>query len=353
MLSTLDHDGLKSVYRMMRLIRRTEERLMAEYHPADEMRCPMHFCVGQESVPAVLSLLIRRGDVMMSHYRSHGYYLGKGGSLAEMVAEFYGKATGANGGLAGSMELASHDANFHSGAIVGGSMLIPLGTAFAQKQRGKDDISIAVMGDGSFDEGVTYESMNLAALYALPLLIVCENNKYAAHTETAKRLGRPALLPKVEAMGITGKTVDGYDIEELFAALCDAIAAIRAGQGPRYIEVRTYRLCAHVGPQPDDYLEYRSAAEIADWTQKDILPKLRARLSTDPAAANELTGIDARIEEEVSAAIDAAKKAPYPSLDWALGVSASWTYAPVVEQYAKDPSSAFQGGQAETKLQPF
>ncbi len=351
--ATMDPDSLRSIYRMMRLIRRVEERLMSEYHPANEMRCPMHFCVGQESAPAVLSLLVRQRDVMMSHYRSHGYYLCKGGSLAEMVAEFYGKATGSNRGLAGSMELGSHVCNFHSGAIVGGSMMIPLGTAFAQKYRGVDDISIAIMGDGSFDEGVTYESMNLAALYRLPLLIVCENNKYAANTEISSRMGLPELLCKAEAMGIPGRIVDGYDVNQLFDAFHDSVAAIRKGQGPRYLEVTTYRFCAHVGPQPDDYLEYRSTSEIADWQQKDLLPRLRARLSGDPASLDRLAEIDSGIEEEVSAAINAAKQAPFPSLDWALGVNSSNTYSPVVERYATDVASAFQGGQSETKLQPF
>src|SRR6476660_1169688 len=140
-LSSANRIDFLQLYRMMQLIRRVEERLMAEYHPADQMRCPMHFCVGQESAPAVLSQLLRPGDIMMSHYRSHGYYLGKGGSLKEMIAEFYGKATGANGGVAGSMELGSHEHNFFSGAIVGGSVGIPLGAAFAEKYANTDNIS--------------------------------------------------------------------------------------------------------------------------------------------------------------------------------------------------------------------
>src|SRR5262245_42976663 len=175
------------LYRMMYLIRRAEEILMAEYHPADEMRCPMHFCVGQEAMPAALSCVMRRTDVLMSHYRSHGYYLAKRAPLDAMIAEFYGKATGANSGIAGSMELGSHDHNFCSGAIVGGSLFIPLGSAFAQRYRGVDDISISVIGDGVFDEGITYEVFNLAALHRLPLLIICENNKYAAHTAIERR----------------------------------------------------------------------------------------------------------------------------------------------------------------------
>ena len=160
--TTIPPDTLLRLYRMMYLIRRTEEILMSEYHPADEMRCPMHFCVGQEAMPAALSFFVRRSDVLMSEYRSHGYYLAKGAPLDAMVAEFYGKATGANFGIAGSMGLGAHDYNFYSGAIVAGSLFIPFGIAFSQQFRSVDDISIAVIGDGVFDEGITYEIFNLA-----------------------------------------------------------------------------------------------------------------------------------------------------------------------------------------------
>ena len=345
-------DALR-IYRIMRQIRRTEEELIARYHLGDEMRCPMHFCIGQESTPAALSLLVRKSDVMMSHYRSHGYYLGKGGSLTAMIAEFHGKATGSNSGLAGSMELGSHEYNFCSGAIVGGTLGIPLGTAFAQRYRGTDDISISVFGDGSFDEGVLYELMNLAALYRLPLLLICENNKYAAHTALSARLAFPALLPKVEAMGISGETVDGYDLVRLFEALRMAVDAIRAGSGPRFIEVMTYRFCGHVGPESEDYLHYRSAEEIADWQSRDPLARLRADLTADPATRSETTQIEGEIEAEIAAAMDAAKDAPFPSLDWACGTNWANSYAPIVDVYFREPRTAFQGGQAETKLKPF
>src|SRR5712691_6769223 len=207
------------LYRMMYLIRRTEEILMAEYHPANEMRCPMHFCVGQEAMPAALAQVVRRSDVLMSHYRSHGYYLAKGAPLDAMVAEFYGKGTGANSGVAGSMELGAHDHNFYSGAIVGGSLIIPLGAAFAQKYRGVDDISISVIGDGVFDEGITYEAFNLAALHRLPLLIICENNKYAAHTGLKRRLSTPSLTERARAFGLPAERLDGNEPELLLAAL--------------------------------------------------------------------------------------------------------------------------------------
>jgi TPP-dependent pyruvate/acetoin dehydrogenase alpha subunit len=341
------------VYRAMKLIRRVEERLVEEYHVADEMRCPMHFCIGQESTPAVLAPLLRRSDVMMSHYRSHGYFLAKGGSLAGMIAEFFGKATGTNRGMAGSMELGSHEHNFFSGAIVGGSLLIPLGAAFAQQRSKSDAISIAVMGDGSFDEGITYESMNLAALYRLPLLILCENNHYAANTAVADRLGRPELVPKAAAMGIEAASVDGYDLAALSTSVADAVAALRAGHGPRFLEVNTYRFCAHVGPTSDDYLEYRTTEEIGAWQAKDPLAALHTRLVADPAVRRQVAEIDDEIEREIDAAFAAARAAPFPSFDPVLAMNCSDSYAPVAEGYFKELRPAFTGGQRETRLEPF
>jgi TPP-dependent pyruvate/acetoin dehydrogenase alpha subunit len=348
-----DNINFIQLYRTMQLIRRIEEQLMAEYHPADQMRCPMHFCVGQESAPAVLDQLMRPADVMMSHYRSHGYFLAKGGSLKEMVCEFYGKATGANGGVAGSMELGSHKHNFSSGAIVGGSIIVPLGAAFAQKYTNSDAICISVIGDGSFDEGILYESMNLAALYQLPLLIICENNKYAANTEVAKRLGQPALLPKVEAMGITGEIVDGYDLTRLYETLENAISTIRRGEGPRYVEIVTYRFCAHVGSQPDDYLEYRSKDEIEAWRIKDPLPRLRNELTKEPSNLTIIKEIDDTIEREIGTAIEEAKTAPFPTLNWAMKNTWANSYAHINEGSFHELQPHFQGGQKETKLQPF
>lgn len=341
------------LYRMMQLIRRSQEQLIAKYHPEDEMRCPVHFCVGQESVPAAMSLLVRETDVLMSHYRSHGYFLAKGGALNAMVAELYGKATGANAGHAGSMELAAHDRNFFSGAIVGGTLVVPLGTAFAQKHRGTDAISISVFGDGSFDSGVTYESMNLAALYQLPLLLVCENNRYAANTAIDDRIAQTDFSKKVEAMGIPATRVDGYDLPALMATLAGAIAAVRSGKGPRYVEVDTYRYCAHVGPTSDDHIQYRPAEELEAWKKRDPIAALRKELAAAAPKDVDLGAIDAAIEAQIDAAIKAAKSAPFPKLEQSMKANWCGTYAPIAEEYFRDIKSEFKGDQKETRLAPF
>jgi len=340
------------LYRSMFLIRATEELLMAEYHPADEMRCPMHFCVGQEAMPAALERVLRRDDVLMTHYRSHGYYLAKGAPLADMVAEFYGKATGANSGIAGSMELGAHEYNFYSGAIVGGSLFIPLGTAFSQKYRRVDDISISVIGDGVFDEGVTYEVFNLAALHRLPLLIVCENNKYAAHTAIERRQAVPLLAERVATFGLPTEKLDGNDPELLLRAVERIVPQIRTGAGPHFIEIETYRQCGHVGPGDDEGAGYRTAAEIAEWKTRDPVVLMRQRLA-ESVDSGELERLERGLEADVYTAIDAAKGAPFPDLRDAVAHNWANGYAAVVREFTTPTGPSFEAGQNEARPGPF
>ncbi len=342
----------RELYRMMYLIRRAEEMLMAEYHPADQMRCPIHFCVGQEAMPAAIAQVLRPADVLMSHYRSHGYYLAKGAPLDAMVGEFYGKATGSNSGVAGSMELASHECSFYSGAIVGGSLLIPLGSAFAQKYRGIDDISVSVIGDGSFDEGVTYESFNLAVLHKLPLLVICENNRYAAHTPVEKRLSTPMLAERARAFGLPTEQLDGNDAELLLETLQRVIPEIRTGKGPRFLEIETYRHCAHVGPKSDDELNYRRAGELDQWKKRDPVLMLRERLA-GAGGTNEIAREEAAAEAQINAAIAAAKRAEFP--DFLKMISSNWSgeYAAVATRFISDTTASFEGGQSDARPGPF
>lgn len=340
------------LYRRMLLIRRTEERLMAEYHPANEMRCPMHFCVGQEAMPAALAEIIRRDDVLMSHYRSHGYYLAKGAPLEAMIAEFYGKRTGANHGVAGSMELGSHDHNFFSGAIVGGSVVIPLGGAFAQKYRGSDAISIAVFGDGSFDEGITYEAFNLAALHRLPLLFICENNRYAAHTSIERRMAATSLADRARAFGLPAETLDGNDAELLVSRLEPIVAKIRSGGGPHFLEIETYRHCAHVGPESDDALAYRPTEELEQWMVRDPLERMRA-IAVETIGAATAQAMDQEIEQTIGAAVRFARDSAFP--DYSQTIAANWSgeYSPLVRQFISNPSELFDSTQPEARPAPF
>jgi TPP-dependent pyruvate/acetoin dehydrogenase alpha subunit len=353
-MQALDAQTHLSLYRMGRLIRLTEEALIKEY-AQQQMRCPMHFCIGQEGAPAALSLLLRREDYVMSHYRSHGYYLAKRAPLAAMIAEFYGKASGANGGTAGSMELADDDLRFFSGAIVGGPLAIAMGIAFALKYRGGDAIAIAVIGDGSLDEGISYESLNLAALHGVPLLAICENNLYAAHTPEAKRTLSRSLLERVRPFGLRTERLDGMDMAKLYANMRPIVDELRsrASNGPWFIEIETYRYCGHVGPENDDWLDYRSADEIAAWRRRD--PVALARVQARSAGVSEalLLEVEYAMEQEIAAAIEAAKQAGFPSYDWSLAQVSSDSYAPLVTDFVRGRATVFDSHQAETRLKPY
>ena len=326
----------------MSRIRTVEEALIAEYHPADQMRCPIHFCVGQEAAPAALGLCLKTDDAIFTHYRSHGYYLAKGGDLNGMVAEFYGKSTGINGGVAGSMELNDPSIHVHSGAIVGGLAGLAVGNAFAQKYKGTKDITVAVFGDGAMDEGATYEAINLAVLYQLPVLFICENNGFAAHTSIAKRT-KADILDRALSFGIDGVSCGDHDPMLLLDVISLAVKAIRKNGAPYFIEIGTERFCGHVGAGDDMEHCYRSQSSVDYSIEFDPLTRLRGTI--DPTLV--ITGgLDQA--REIHDAIDLAKAAPWPTVP---PDTMSNTYASCVK--FTEQAGSFSGGQQEAKLVAF
>ena len=213
-------------------------------------------------MPACLGLLIGKSDTLVTHYRSHGYFLAKGGGLDAMVAEFYGRTSGSNRGLAGSMELGSYENHFHSGAIVGAPLPLASGSAFAAKFKGDGSIAVAVFGDGAMDAGVCYEALNIISLFKLPILMICENNGYAAHTRFQDHVRSSNMAVRANAFGIRALQIDGNDPHRAYSTLKECISSVREGGGPVFLEAHTYRTCGHVGPESDDWLEYRSLEEV-------------------------------------------------------------------------------------------
>jgi len=256
-------------------------------------------------------------------------------------------------------KLGSHDPQFSSAArLLEGAFVIPLGAAFAQKYAGTDDISIAVIGDGSFDEGILYEAMNFGgSLSTAAAYSVREQQILAANTEIAKTpRPPPSYCPKPKRWGYRARSSTAMIWTTYFDRLVAAIALVRSRKkGPRYMEVMTYRYCAHVGPLPDDYLGYRSSDEIAAWQAKDsAFFACRAALIMNPGILDQVTKIEAEIEDEIAASIEAAKAAPFPALDWAIGINCANTYAPRRGGvFFANYNQVFQGGQNETKLEPF
>ena len=303
-------DTAKGLQRFMLRLRLCEEALAREYHPADEMRCPVHFCVGQEAVPAALSLLLRDDDYLYCHHRSHGYYLAKHAPMPQLFAELYGKATGANAGLAGSQDISFAQRRFFSGAILAGATAIATGTALALQQQGGDRVAVAGFGESATDEGIFWESVNYAALAKLPMIFVCENNNYSVFSPQLKRSPFDNISERVERFGVPCYAIFGNDALLVHRTLREAIARARAGQGPSFIEAYTYRWSGHYGPASDDLVGYRPNEDLEAWKKNcpiDLLEEAMGISREDKAM------LVKKYETEIAEAFRFAKTSPFPT----------------------------------------
>jgi len=350
----LQPDLLLGLYTRMMRLRRTEEALIAEYHPADEMRCPIHFCVGQEAVPAALSLLLDPDDYLFSHHRSHGYYFAKGAPLRELFAEIYGKSAGANGGHAGSQDISHASSRFFSGAILAGAVSIAAGAAFALQLRRSSSIAVSGFGEGATDEGAFWEVAGYAGFKKLPLLLVCENNRYATYSDQLKRQASDNICARVRPFGVAADQVFGNDVLQVYRALRTAMNRVRAGDGPALVEAYTYRWNSHVGPEDDSANNYRTAAEMAFWKTNCPISLLQETLLKEGVLSE---AVRARIEAEVAAEIADnfafAKAAPFPARpDWeTANTEASSPLADRLLGAAEDTD--FDHFQADARLGPY
>ncbi len=296
-------DELKRLYRVMLRIRRVEEALAHRY-TEQQMRCPMHLCIGQEAIAAGVCTALHSSDAVFSNHRAHGHYLAKGGDLNAMVAELYGRASGCCGGRGGSMHLIDLGAGFLGATpIVGGTVPLAVGAAWAAHLKKQDRIGVAFFGDGCFEEGVMHESLNFAALYRLPVLFVCENNNFSVYTPLQERQPARPIHAVAQAHGMDAWSCDGNDVEAVALIAREAVARARAGGGPQFLEFDTYRWREHCGPNFDDELNYRSAEEIA--TGKERCPILRVRRRLVNEYAVDKTALD-EMEQEITREIDAA-----------------------------------------------
>lgn len=293
-------DILFPLYRIMLLIRLTEERIAALVE-AKEIRTPCHLCIGQEAVPAGVCAVLDREDSIWGGHRSHGHYLAKGGDLKALLAEVLGKATGCSKGRGGSMHLIDTVAGVMGTVpLVGATIPVAVGAALAYKLRADRRVAVAFFGDGATEEGHFHESLNLASLYRLPVLFVCENNFYSTHMPLAERRPKDNIVQSADLHGMPGVRVDGNDVVAVYEAAQAAVKRARAGEGPTLLECRTYRWRGHVGPAWDLDVGERRRRELEEWLPRDPIARLRNRL---PGAC--LSSMD-RMEQETRAEIDAA-----------------------------------------------
>jgi len=306
-------EEVRKLYWFMVRLRKCEEAIINEYHPADEMKCPIHFCIGQEAGSAALSLLLRSEDYLFSHHRSHGYYLSKGCSMKELFAELYGRETGANGGKAGSQDISSSKNRFYSGALLSGATAISVGAAFGIQQQGEKNISVAGFGEGATDEGVFWEAVNYAVLKNLPLIFVCENNKYATVSPQHKRQKYENICNQATSFGMKTKAIFGNDVVAVYKTLKEAFHQVRSGNGPFLLETYTYRWNAHVGPEDDSYINYRTPDEINFWKQLCPIKLLEENYSNLNAVIN--PSVNESIEKEINDSFNFAKTSPWPKIE--------------------------------------
>lgn len=285
------------LYRSLYRIRRVEEGIARAY-PSDKIKSPVHLSIGQEAASVGVCEALKPRDIVFGTYRGHALYLAKGGDLKQMLAELFGKRTGCARGKGGSMHLISVETGMlGASAVVGTTIANALGYAYAMKYQQKDALVASFFGDGATEEGVFGESLNFAVLKRLPILFVCENNRYAIHTHQTQRQGRPDIGARARAYGVPAERIEHNDVLQLYDRVRWVAAQVRAGGGPYFLEVMTYRWQEHVGPNRDFHLGFRSAAEAAPWVESDQVKRLGGMV--EPVRR-------ARLEEEVDADIAAA-----------------------------------------------
>jgi pyruvate dehydrogenase E1 component alpha subunit len=300
--------GLQLLREMLR-IRQFEDRC-AELYGAGEIRGFLHLYDGEEAIAVGVMQVLGSGDAVVSTYREHGHALARGVAMKPLMAELFGRQSGCSGGRGGSMHIFDAATRFYGGnAIVAGGLPLAAGLALAEKMRGSRNLAACFFGEGAAAEGEFHESMNLAALWKLPVLFLCENTLYAMGTALARSESQTDIRAKAAAYAVRAEAVDGMDVFAVEAAVRSAAEHARAGRGPVLLEFRTYRLRAH---SMFDAQLYRDKAEVDEWRRRGPLSSLTTRLK----AAGLMTEDDfqrllSEADDEVQRAVQFATAAPW------------------------------------------
>ena len=310
----LDKGQAVGWYRLMLLVRRFEEAA-ARLYARGKIRGLLHLYTGQEAVAVGAVSALRDSDYVVSHYRDHGHALAKGVEPRSAMAELCGKATGTSGGRGGSMHLFDTDVRFMGGhAIVGAQMPLAVGLALAVRYRNDDEVVLCFLGDGALNQGVFHESMNLAALWRLPVLFMLENNRYGMGSgiEQTHAAGGELYLA-AEPYRVPAAQIDGMDVAAVHAATAFGLSRVRAGDGPAFIEALTYRYRGHSVSDPS---AYRDAAEVDEWRLRDPIEQMKARaLESGLVSDDDVKEIDESVEQTVRDAVQFAEESPEPDVE--------------------------------------
>lgn len=292
----------EALFRECLRIRLVEEKII-ELYPSDRIQSPVHLSIGQEAVAVGVCEPLKKSDILFGTYRSHAFYLAKGGELPRMFAELYGRIDGVSKGKAGSMHLAAPEVGFMgSSAVVASNLPHAAGAALAARNRGIDQVVVCAFGDGATEEGVYHETLNMIALMQLPVLLLCENNGLAVHATQRERQSYD-IVDHAHCFGIDTTVIeDGYDILKVADTTSKIANAMRVDRKPHLLHIQTFRYKEHVGPGEDYDAGYRSRADLTAWQAKDPLlldKKLVSRFTPG-------------IKEEIEAAVAFAEGSPAP-----------------------------------------
>ncbi|MFV0385208.1 thiamine pyrophosphate-dependent dehydrogenase E1 component subunit alpha [Paracoccus sp. (in: a-proteobacteria)] len=305
------NSDLPALYRQMRRVRTFEERVGELFVRGQSAGSMLHLSIGEESAAVGVASLMRQGDTFTTHHRGHGIFLARGADPNRMMAEIGGKEGGYCRGKGGSMHIADMGlGHLGANAIVGGGIPAVVGAGLALRRQGRNAISVAFFGDGAMQQGILYESMNMAALWDLPVLFVCINNQYGMGTRIEQATKGRDLHLRAQALGLKGMTVDGLDVRDVRAAAAGMLDAARGGQ-PGFLAVECYRFFGHARM---DKSPYRSAADEAEGRARDPVLHAREALIRAGHPAGDLDRIDAEIAIEMDASIDFATASPEPLL---------------------------------------
>jgi len=303
-------ERLKEALRKMYLIRKFEEGAEESYMRG-LIHGTMHLSIGQEASAVGACMPLSDEDKITSTHRGHGHCVAKGADVAKMFAEFFGKETGYCHGRGGSMHIADVEkGNLGANGIVGGGIPIAVGSALAAKRLGTGAVTVCFFGDGANNEGAFHEALNMATVWKLPVVFVCENNKYGMSTSTERSTAVKSIADRAGAYAMPGVSVDGNDFSAIAEAVETAVARARAGEGPTLIESLTYRWRGH---SKSDRNRYRTKDEIAEWMDRDPIRRMADMLVAHHVlTADEVAALEADADKDIAAAIEEAKSGPDP-----------------------------------------
>ena len=319
---SLTRDQLLRMYETMLLIRRFDEKVIDLAYHKGIVPGNLHSCIGQEAIAVGACSALRAQDCIISTHRGQGHCIAKGADIAKVLAEFLGKATGYCKGKGGIMHVADPSKGIlGTTGIVGSGIPIAVGAGLAMQYKDTGQVILCFFGDGAANTGAFHEGLNLAAVWDLPVVFLCENNRYAETTPVSRTMKISDISDRAMAYGLSGATVDGNDVVAVHREARTAVHRARVGEGPSLIEAKTYRVRGHYEGEPANY---RSDAEIEEWKARDPIDRLRARLVEEQGCSDDtFEAIELRIRHQIEQAVDFALDSPLPAPS-SLGEGIYW-----------------------------